>query len=190
MIRFVVIALFVVLAALVALSLAPRPERTEPVETIELASTQVRLFPGSDPEAVWRFSAPSATYDPARRETTLREIRDGERRVGDEIDFTLAAERLTIGRDDDLRSESMDVHLVADDLDVEMRGVDGRLVQVDQQAGRFEVPRIRIFGEDFGESRYEEMSISFDFTDFQAGGPDTIGYSEFQLDEREDGGAP
>ena len=63
----------------------------------------------------------------------------------------------------------MDVHLVADDLDVEMLGVEGRLVQVDQAAGRFEVPRIRIYGDDFGESRYEEMSISFDFTDFQAG---------------------
>jgi hypothetical protein len=180
-----VVALLAVVAALVALSLAPRPERTDPVESIVLSSAEVRLFPASDEEATWRFFAPAATYDPARRETTLEAIREGERRVGEEVDFTLAAERLIIGRDDDLRSERMDVHLVADDLDVEMLGVEGRLVQVDQAAGRFEVPRIRIYGDDFGESRYEEMSISFDFTDFQAGGPDTIGYSEFQLDERD-----
>jgi len=188
MIRLVVMALVVVLALLAALSLAPRPERAEPIETIDLDTAEVRLFPSADPAATWRFSAPTAQYDPGRRETTLRSIRDGERRVEDEIDFTLTAERLVIGRDDDLRSERMDVHLVADDLDVEMTGEDGRLVQVDQESGRFEVPNLRIYGDDFGESRYEEMSVSFDFTDFQAGGPDTIGYSEFQLEERgEDG---
>jgi hypothetical protein len=186
MTRLVVIALAVVLVLLAALSLAPRPERPDPVETIDLEAAEVRLFPASDPDATWRFSAPSASYDPGLRETTLRAIEDGERRVGDEIDFTLAAERLVIGRDDDLRSARMDVHLIADDLDVEMEGDEGRLVRVDQEAGRFEVPNMRIFGDDFGESRYEEMSISFDFTDFQAGGPDTIGYSEFQLDERDD----
>lgn len=188
MTRWIVVALLVVIALLVALSLAPRPERVEPVETIELEATEVRLFPASDPDAVWSFSAPFAEYDPGRRETTLRSIEDGERRVGDEIDFTLVANELVIGRDDDLRSDRLDVHLVADDLDVEMLGASGRLVEVDQEAGRFDVPRLRIFGEDFGESRYEEMSVSFDFTDFEAGGPDTIGYSEFEIDEP--GGTP
>jgi hypothetical protein len=188
MTRLVVIALAVVLVSLAALSLAPRPERPDPVETIDLEAAEVRLFPASDPDAAWRFSAPSASYDPGLLETTLRSIEDGERRVGDEVDFTLAAERLVIGRDDDLRSARMDVHLIADDLDVEMEGEGDRLVRVNQDAGRFEVPNMRIFGDDFGESRYEEMSISFDFTDFQAGGPDTIGYSEFQLDERDEDG--
>lgn len=183
MTRWVILVLLGVVAVLAALSLAPRPERIEPVETIELTATEVRLFPSSDPDAIWRFSAPTASYDPARRETTLRGIEDGERRVGDEVDFTLAADELVIGRDDDLRSDRMDVHLVADDLDVEMRGERGRLVEVDQEAGRFEVPRMRLYGEDFGESRYEEMSVSFDFTQFEAGGPDTIGYSEFEIDE-------
>ena len=187
--KWIVAVLLVVLVALAALALAPRPERIEPVETIELDATVVRLFPASDPDAVWNFSAPSATYDPGRRETTLREIEDGERRVEDEVDFTLVADELVIGRDDDLRGARLDVHLVADDLDVEMLGEGRRLVQVDQEAGRFEVPRLRIYGEDFGESRYEEMSVSFDFTDFEAGGPDTIGYSDFELEERDGGGS-
>lgn len=189
MIRLVVVLLVAVLALLAALSLGPRDARTDPVETIDLEAAEVRLFPSADPDAIWRFSAPAAQYDPGRRETTLRSIQDGERRVEDVVDFTLTAEELIIGRDDDLRSARMDVHLVADDLDVEMTGEDGRLVQVNQDAGRFEVPNMRLYGDDFGESRYEEMSVSFDFTDFQAGGPDTIGYSEFQLEEQNEDGS-
>jgi len=186
MTKWASLALGAVLLILIALSLGPRAERPEVREDIVLDGAVVRLFPASDPNAVWRFVAPVASYDPASRETTLTSIEDGERRVEDEVDFTLRADRLVIGRDDDLRSAHLDVHLVADDLDVEMEGVEGRQVRVDQEAGRFEVPRIRIFGEGFGESRYQEMSVSFDFTDFQAGGPDTIGYSEFELDERDD----
>lgn len=186
MTKWASLALGAVLLILIALSLGPRAERPEVREDIVLDDAVVRLFPASDPDAVWRFEAPVASYDPAARETTLNRIEDGERRLEGEVDFTLEADRLVIGRDDDLRSARMDVHLVADDLDVEMEGVEGRQVRVDQEAGRFEVPRIRIFGEGFGESRYQEMSVSFDFTDFEAGGPDTIGYSEFELDERDD----
>ncbi len=186
MTKWASLALGAVLLILLALALGPRAERPEVREDIVLEDAVVRLFPASDPDAVWRFEAPVASYDPAARETTLNRIEDGERRVDDEVDFTLRSDRLVIGRDDDLRSARMDVHLVADDLDVEMEGVEGRQVRVDQEAGRFEVPRIRIFGEGFGESRYQEMSVSFDFTDFDAGGPDTIGYSEFELDERDD----
>lgn len=188
MTKWASLALGAVLLILIALALGPREDRPVIREEIVLDGAVVRLFPASDPDAVWRFDAPVASYDPTSGETTLDRIDDGERRVEDEVDFTLTADRLVIGRDDDLRTARMDVHLVADDLDVEMEGVEGRQVRVDQEAGRFEVPRIRIFGEGFGESRYQEMSVSFDFTDFEAGGPDTIGYSEFELDERD--GAP
>jgi len=191
-IRYAAVALVAVLVALVVLSLLPSAERPGVRETILLTSATVRLFPAADPDAVWRFAAPEVEYDPASRETTLLSIRDGERRVGDAVDFTLAAERLVIGRDDDLRSARLEVHLVEDDLDVEMEASGDRLVRVDQEAGTFEVPRMRIFGSDFGESRYEDMRIGFDFTEFEAGGPDTIGYSEFELDDRDrsDGGTP
>ena len=185
--KWAVVAFSVVLLLLLFLAIRPRQERGEVVEEIRLDDAEVRLYPAGDPEARWRFDASAVVYDPAARETTLTAIQDGERRVGSDLDFTLEAERLVIGRDDDLRAPSMDVHLVEDDLDVEMEGTDERLVLVDQDEGRFEVPSIRIFGEDFGESRYENMRVSFDFTDFQAGGAGTIGYSEFQIEER---GAP
>ncbi len=193
MAKWASLALILVLAVLAALSLRPGPQRAAVRDEIRLENAQVRLFPASDAEAAWRFAAPEVSYDPGARETTLLRIEDGERRVADEVDFTLAAERLVIGRDDDLRSERMDVHLVEDDLDVEMEGAGDRQVRVDQDEGRFEVPRIRIFGEGFGESTYQDMRVSFDFTDFQAGGPGTVGYSEFELDERGDaasGGTP
>lgn len=188
MIKWASLALGLVLLALLALALGPRAERAEVRDEILLSDAVVRLYPASDPEATWRFEAPVVSYDPGTGETTLERIEDGERRVGGEVDFTLTSRRLVIGRDDDLRSRRMDVHLVEDDLDVEMEGAGDRLVRVDQAAGRFEVPRIRIFGEDFGESRYQDMRVSFDFTDFQAGGPGTVGYSEFELDERADDG--
>ena|GEM_PF-611745 len=179
-------ALFVmVLVGLVALSFGPTEVASSAGDEISLQAAEVVLFPASDAEAVWRFSAPDVTYDPVAGETTLLAIEDGERRVGDEIDFTIRSDRLVIDRRDDLRSARMEVYLVEDELDVEMDGVEGRLVIVDQRDGVFEVPRIRIFGEDFGESRYEEMRVSFDFTSFEAGGPDTIGYSEFEMAERE-----
>lgn len=186
--RWLVLAFGLVVIALVVLATRPGEERAEVRDEIVLRGAEVRLYPDADPEATWRFAAPQVTYDPGTRETVLERIEDGERRVGDEVDFTLVSERLVIGRDDDLRSRRMDVHLVEDDLDVEMVGSDERLVLVDQREGRFEVPDIRIFGEDFGESRYQDMRVSFDFTDFQAGGPGTVGYSEFEIEEPGDAG--
>ena len=193
LVRWVVVAFLAVVATLALLSVGPRRVNVEVRDVIALQDASVTLFPASDPEAVWGFDAPDVTYDPAMGETTLVQIRDGERRVGSAVDFTLRSDELVIDRNDDLRGERMDVYLVEDELDVEMQGVEGRQVVVDHGDGVFEVPRIRIYGEDFGESRYEEMRVSFDFTRFEAGGPDTIGYSEFQLSERDDvtsGGSP
>lgn len=179
-------------ALLLALALAPQETVVQADDAVQLNAATVNLYPAADPEAAWTFEAPEVTYDPGNRETTLRRIENGERRVGSTTDFTLTSDEMTIQRDDDLRGDRMDVHLVEDDLDVAMRGADRRQVVVDHGEGVFEVPRIRIYGEDFGESRYEEMRVAFDFTSFEAGGPDTIGYSEFQLEERPEasGGTP
>ncbi|MDZ7799186.1 MAG: hypothetical protein U5K81_00140 [Trueperaceae bacterium] len=185
MIRWALALLGVVLAALTFLALQPRAEPPTVREEITLQDAQVRLFPSGDPDATWRFDATRVAYHPTERETTLHDIVDGQRRVGDEVDFTLRAERLVIGPNDDLRTNRMDVRLIEDELNVEMEGREERQVLVDQQAGVFEVPRIYLYGEDFGESRYENMRVSFDFTDFEAGGPGTVGYSELQIEERD-----
>jgi len=190
--RWAVVGFAAVVALLLALALAPQEAVVEVGDEVRLSGVTVALYPAADPDARWRFEAPDVTYDPGSRETTLRRIEDGARRVGSRTDFTLTSDEMTIQRDDDLRGERMDVHLIEDDLDVAMRGADRRQVVVDHAEGVFEVPRIRIFGEDFGESRYEEMRVTFDFTSFEAGGPDTIGYSELELEERSpaSGGSP
>lgn len=184
MFRLAGAAFAVVLVALVALALRPadEPEARDP--RIRLSDTQVTLHPRADPEARWTFAAPLATFDPESGDTVLDEVEDGARHVGEEVDFTLRAGRLVIDRSDDLRTDEMFVRLVEDELDVSMDGQGERQVLVDQSDGRFEVPNIELSGEDFGRSRYENMRVDFDFTDFEAGGPDTIGYSELLLEER------
>lgn len=184
MLRLAGAAFAVVMVTLLALALRPGGEPELPDARIRLGDAQVTLHPRSDPEAHWGFEAPRASFDPDSGETVLTSVEDGERRVGDEVDFTLRSDRLVIDRNDDIRAEEMSVHLVEDDLDVAMQGTPERQVLVDQDAGRFEVPHIELSGEDFGRATYENMRVDFDFTDFQAGGPDTIGYSEFLLEER------
>src|SRR5690606_36148811 len=119
-------------------------------------------------------------FDPDTSVTELLNVEDGARTVAGEIDFTLRAERLIIDRRDDLVTSRLDAHLVADSWDVVMEAREGRDVLVRQDQGRFEVPHVEITGEGIGQSVYQDMTISFDFTDFQAGGPGTIGTSAFR----------
>jgi hypothetical protein len=133
---------------------------------------------------VWTFSAPTARFDPDRDTTELFDVEDGVRTVDGVVDFLLAAERLVIDRSDDLVSGRIDAHLVADDWDVVMEGRGDRNVLVRQDVGRFEVPHVEITGDGIGRSVYQDMRISFDFTDFQAGGPGTVGTSAFVADAR------
>lgn len=182
--RIAVLAFVAVIGILIALALMPGEEGEAPDSRIRLTEADVALYPSSDADATWSFEAPEVYYDPDAGETTLLRVQDGERRVDGEVDFTLRSERLVIDRNDDLRSPEMFVHLIEDDLDVTMVGREQRQVFVDQRSGRFEVPHITLVGEDFGESVYEDMRVSFDFTDFEAGGPGTVGHSEFLIEER------
>ncbi len=182
MVRWAALAFIVVVAGLVVLALRPQARPTVPGALIQLSSVDLTLFPQSDPDAVWYFSAPTASYAPDRQETTLDEVSDGRRVVAGETDFTLTAESVTIDRADNLRGDHMHAHLVADDLDLDMRAKASRTVFIDQRAGRFEVPRAVMTGKDLGESVFEDMRISFDFTEFEAGGPGTVGYAQFIVD--------
>lgn len=185
MTRAALLTLIAVVLGLFALTLLPDRRPAVPDATIALTDTTVVLMPEADPEAVWTFSAPTALFDPDRDTTELFGVDDGERTVRGVVDFTLAAERLVIDRRDDLVAERIDAHLVADDWDVLMEGRDQRNVLVRQDVGRFEVPHVEITGEGIGRSIYQDMRISFDFTDFQAGGPGTVGTSAFVADVRD-----
>lgn len=180
------IAMVVVVAGLLALALLDDAQVEAPEAVITLRDTQVTLYPRADPEAVWYFSAPHVEYVPDDQEATLFAIEDGRRTVGGETDFTLASERVTIDDDDNIRGEAMHAHLVEDEIDLHMEAKGSRLVLIDQARGRFEVPRAAMSGPDLGESVFEDMRISFDFTDFEAGGPGTVGYSEFIVRSSDD----
>ncbi len=183
MLRLALLALIVVVGALAALTLLPERRATVPEALISLSGARVALYPRADPEAVWRFSAPTVSYNPNRRETTLLDITDGRRMVGELTDFTLASDRIVIDRSDDLRGETIHAHLVEDEIDLLMESRGERTVLIDQDTARFEVPRATMTGPDMGASIFEDMRISFDFTEFEAGGPGTVGYAEFIIRE-------
>ncbi len=183
MLRLAFIALVAVIGALVVLTLLPRRDVVIPDAAITLTDAEVALYPRADPDAVWRFSAPYVTYDPALRETTLLDISDGRRTVAGLTDFTLASERVVIDRSDNLRGETVRAHLVEDEIDLLMESKGERTVLINQSSARFEVPRATMTGPDMGESVFEDMRISFDFTDFESGGPGTVGFAEFIIRE-------
>ncbi len=178
---FAFLGVVVVLVALAVLT--GGPEAVEGDDRIVLESASVRLFPRSDPEAVWQFEAPVVRYDLASSEASLEPVREGSRSVGGRVDFRLSAPSITVRSNDDLRANTLNVFLVEDDLNVDLRASDERQVLVDHRAGRFEVPSLRMHGEGFGESRYEDVTTNFDFTEFEAGGPGTVGFSRFEVEE-------
>ena len=188
MVRLAIVIFALILVVL--LVLAQLPQRSELVTggSIELHNAAVTLYPRSDPAAIWYFSAPTVEYEPSRQEATLVAIEDGRRTLAGETDFTLSSDRLTIDRADNLRGQEMHAHLVADEIDLAMFAKGERAVLIDQDKGRFEVPRATMSGPDMGESVFEDMLISFDFTDFEAGGPGTVGYAQFVVNSPE--GAP
>lgn len=179
MLRYALLSMALVLGLLVYLALQPREGAAVPDAVIVLHDTNVTLYPQADPDAVWLFSAPAVEYVPETQESTLLGIDDGRRTVAGATDFTLASDRVTIDRNDNIRGTAMHAHLVEDEIDLFMEERNGRLVLIDQRMGRFEVPRATMTGPDLGDSVFEDMKISFDFTEFESGGPGTVGYSEF-----------
>src|SRR5690606_35711768 len=184
--RLALIGLVAFVALLVALALQDAAQVEVPDAAIVLSDTTVSLYPREDPEAVWYFSAPRVEYLPERQETTLFDLSDGRRTVDGETDFTLDSDLVTIDSTDNIRGAEMHAHLVEDEIDLEMESKGDRQVLIDQRRARFEVPRATMSGPDLGESVFEDMRISFDFTQFEAGGPGTVGYAEFIVRSSDD----
>lgn len=178
--RIALLALVVVVVALAVIALLPERDRRVPPSTITLSDADVALYPEADPSAIWTFRAPEVEYDPDTRETTLLHLSDGRRSVDGATDFTLASDRIVIDNQDDLRGERIQAHLIQEDADLDMVSKGGREVLIDQRSGRFEVPRVTLSSPE-GRSVFEDMKISFDLTEFEAGGPGTVGYGEFKV---------
>lgn len=179
MLRLALFALIAVVVVLVGLSLLPQEVREIPGSEIGLANTALTLYPEADPNAVWFFEARSAEYQPNARTTTLFNIGDGRRVVNGETDFTLSANELVIDNRDNLRGDELFVYLLEADWNLHMQAADNRQVLIDQSQGKFEVPLLTYSGDGIGESRDENVRMNFDLTDFEAGGPDSIGYNRF-----------
>jgi hypothetical protein len=178
---FALIVLAAVIASLAILASLPDRRPEVPDATITLFDVNLTLYPEADPDATWSFAAPEAHFDPRVETTRLLGVHDGRRVVGDEIDFTLVGDEVLIDRNDDLIGDRLSAHMVADGWDLDMASRGGRQVRIAQREGRFEVPRAEIRGEGL-DGVYEDMLISFDFTEFEAGGPGTVGYASFEAD--------
>lgn len=169
MLRFSLAALGLVVIVLVGLSFLPKRPRAIPESTIYLKGSRVTLFPQSDPAAVWHFTAPEVSYLPSRRETILHGIEDGERVVDGVTDFTLKADEVTIDARDNLRGQSMEVHLLEADWLLRMQGRKARPVVIDQERGKFVVPILDYTGEGLGAVNHaENVSMNFDLSDYEA----------------------
>jgi hypothetical protein len=172
----------VTVAVLVILAVLPERERALPDQQIQLSDARITLYPQADPQAVWRFEAPAAVYDPGQSETTLFSIEDGRREVADEVDFTVASERLTINRRDDILGELVFAFLVETGECLTMRSANDKPVLIDQRRGMFEVPVLEISGPSWGDNnRLEQMRVSFDLEEFQGGGAGTTITTEFRV---------
>lgn len=186
MFRLALIGLALVVGLLIVLSLTPERLRPIPESTITLAGASVVLYPEADPEAVWTFASPAVAYEPDSRTTVLRDVQDGARTEGGEVDFTVASPELTIDRNDDLRGDRIVAFLVESEDCLIMTAAEGAPVVIDQGDGRFEVPSMSITGPTWGDgTNFPRVRASFDLTTFEAGGPGTSVVTEL-LTERDD----
>lgn len=177
----------VTITVLVVLALLPERGIVLPDQQIKLANAQVTLYPQSDAQAVWRFEAPAAEYDPEEGQSVLFDIDDGHREVGGEVDFTVASEKLTINRRDDILGDLVFAYLVETGECLTMSGTASAPVLIDQRRGVFDVPVVEISGPSWGEdTRLEQMRISFDLESFEGGGPGTTTTTEFRVGQADE----
>ena len=179
MLRLAILLFLVIIGLLFGLSFLPDSQRAVPDATIKLSDATITLFPQEDPEAIWYFSSPNVNYDPDLRETTLFNVHDGKRTLVGKTDFTLESDEVTISGDDNLYGNKIVVSLIEEATTLDMQAKEGRQVLINQSQGQFEIPRVELSGDMRGIK--ENMYISFDLRKFSAGGPGTVGITEFDI---------
>ncbi|MEZ4629389.1 MAG: hypothetical protein R2880_01480 [Deinococcales bacterium] len=181
--RLALIALAVVITVLIGLSFLPENSSTNPDTTIHLQEARLSLYPEADPDAIWHFDVAKVDYQPESREADLYEVTNGARMLGEEVDFTLVADKINIDQQDNLHGDTIFVQLVKEgDWNLDMYAHKNRQVLIDQNRGKFEVPLLLYRGSGIEESRAENVRMNFDLTEFESGGPDTENYDRF-IDE-------
>ncbi len=188
MLKLAVAALVTTLVVLVGLTILPEREQVTPDERILLREVRLSLYPQADPAAVWHFAADSVSYRPSSRESTLRQINEGQRLVGGVLDFTIHAEEMVIDAQDNLRGERILAHLIEANWDLKMQARAGTPVLIDQRAGTFSVPILTYTGDGLGANRAENVRMNFDLTDFQASCEGASCYNQLVDGQLVDGG--
>ncbi|MDQ3460429.1 MAG: hypothetical protein M3498_14195 [Deinococcota bacterium] len=171
MLRLALVVLVAVLGVLAVVALLPGRPQLVPDSSVRLERVNLNLYPEADPGARWRFAALALDYSPNSRESVLHEVTEGLRLVDGESDFTLCADEAVIDSRDNLRSQRIFVHFLGENIDMEMQGDGVRPVLINQDAGRFEIPRLNYSGEGLGENSGDDAYADFDLADFQVSNP-------------------
>jgi len=166
----VVLAVIVLLGVIVAL--IPRGT-TASSSGVVLRGVNLRLYPAADQQAEWRFRADTITADPTSGETTIDELKRGERFVSGELDTVVRTDRLTIDASDNLRSRRAELYIPAQCLTVNIDGTDAKPVVIDQQSG-FSGPKARIvypdavFSAGPVQASFDLKQVNFENTSLEA----------------------
>ncbi|GHF95469.1 hypothetical protein GCM10017783_04220 [Deinococcus piscis] len=177
-----VLGALLLFAAVFAL-LPARSPRTETGATLH--GVALTLYPASDPDASWQFEANQVVNDPLSGETRLSQLKDGGRWLRERdasgqltgktvLDARLAANDLTIDREDNMQTDLATITLVKECAVVKLSGNDKQPVRVDQSAGfsapLAEVDSPAIVGE------VPDMRMSFNFEILESSEQSSFGW--------------
>lgn len=159
------IALALIVAFGLVFALLPSGVGSRDRTGVTLRGVQLKLFPGQDQNAEWRFSAPELHFDPVKNESTVSGLKVGQRWIVDPktgaqvLDMTMQAAQLKIDENGNLRTDQARLYVPSQCAAVQLRGNAKDQVVVDQNAG-YIAPSIRMtFPEGFAE--YTDVTMSF-----------------------------
>ena len=158
--------LFAVVFALIPAS-SPRTETGATLNGVSLT-----LYPASDPDAYWKFDADTVVNDPLSGETHLSTLKEGGRWIQEldaagqptgqvALDAGLAADDLTIDRQDNMVTDSATITLVRECAVVKLSGNDKQPVRVEQNTG-FSAPLAELDSPGV-MGKVVDMQMTFDF---------------------------
>lgn len=137
-----------------------------------LSGVQLRLYPSSDQDAVWKFGAATVSSDPVANETLLKGISGGQRLIRERdpagkltgretLDARLATQELTIDGEDNMTTRQALITLVDQCADIDLKGTATVPVKIEQGYG-FTAPVAEIQSP-FLSGHAEKLRMSFRF---------------------------
>lgn len=164
------------LLAIVVLGLvfAFLPQRAEGVDRtgVQLRDVSLRLYPAQDPDAEWRFQAPSLSFDPVKGEATISGLEQGERWARDPqtgqlgLDLTLSTQELTIDANDNIHTRKANIYLPRDCWALSLDSTDQQSVLIDQNRG-ISAPFATISSPAVNGA-YDNVTVGFNLSGFNA----------------------